>query len=361
MDTHPTPMGSPTPPPPQKIVLVQPGGWFGRLGKLLWIALVISIVANISQKAAYDSYFEPTTAQISEKYHSLSKHADDKIAVIRVSGAIMSADGYIKRQIDQVRKDKKVKAVVLRVDSPGGTVTASDYLYHHMKQMIEEREIPLVVSMGSLCASGGYYIAMASGDQEDAIYAEPTTWTGSIGVVIPHYDLSGLLESWNVTDDSIVSDKFKQLGSPTRKLNDADRAEERQVLQTMVDLSFARFKEIVLAGRPGLRDNAEGLKAVTTGQVFTAGQARENGLVDQIGFLEDAIERAIELANLDKDEVRVVKYTRHVPGLLESLSGTQARSGSSLGLGLETLLDLAAPRAYYLCTTLPSMLSNTRP
>ena len=358
MDTHSTPAGSP---PPQKIVLVQPGGWFGRLGKLLWVALVISIMVNVSQKASYDSYFEPSTAQISEKYHSLSKEADDKVAVIRVSGAIMQADGYIKRQIDQVRKDKTVKAVVLRVDSPGGTVTASDYLYHHLKQMIEEREIPLVVSMGSLCASGGYYISMAASDQEDGIYAEPTTWTGSIGVVIPHYDLSGLLESWNVTDDSIVSDKFKQLGSPTRKLSDADRAEERQVLQTMVDLSFARFKDIVLAGRPGLRDNPQGLKAVTTGQVFTAGQARENGLVDRIGFLEDAIERAVELADLDKESVRVVKYTRYVPGLLESLSGTQARSGPSFSFGLEALLDLAAPRAYYLCTSLPAILSNTRP
>ena len=124
--------------------------------------------------------------------------------------------------------------VVLRVDSPGGTVTGSDYLYHHIKQLREELELPMVVSMGSLCASGGYYIAMAVGQGEDLIFAEPTTWTGSIGVVIPHYDLAGLLASWNVEDDSIASHPLKLLGSPTREMT----AEDREILQQLVDDHF---------------------------------------------------------------------------------------------------------------------------
>ena len=361
MDTHPTPPGNPPPPPLQKIVLEQPGGMFGRFGKVLWTVLIISIMINVGQKATYDAYFKPTTPAIHERYHSLSKEATDKVAILRIQGVILKTEGYVKSQIDQIRKDKSVKAVVLRVDSPGGTVTASDYLYHHLSEMIGDREIPMVVSMGSLCASGGYYVAMAVGEQEDVIYAEPTTWSGSIGVVIPHYDLSGLLESWNVTDDSIVSHKFKQLGSPTRKLSDEDRAEERKILQMMVDDSFEGFKKIVLAGRPAFRDDPEALTAVTTGQIFTAAQAQEHGLIDRIGFLEAAIERAIELAKLDKENVRVVKYTRHTPGLLEMLSGTEARARGPFGLDLSALLDLTAPRAYYLCTSLPSILSNTKP
>ena len=351
----------PPPPPPQKIILEQPGGMFGRFGKFLWLALLISIMVNVTQKATYDAYFKPTTALIEEKYHSLSKVADDKVAIIRVTGTILQTEGYVKRQIDQVRKDENVKAIVLRVDSPGGTVTASDYLYHHLTKMIDERDIPVVVSMGSLCASGGYYVAMAVGDQEDVIFAEPTTWTGSIGVVIPHYDLSGLLESWHVTDDSIVSEKFKQLGSPTRKLNDEDRAEERKVLQAMVDESFEGFKKIVLAGRPAFRDDPEALQTATTGQVFTAGQARELGLVDSIGFIEEAIDRAIELADLNKDDVRVVKYNRLGLGMVDLLMGPQARSSGPLGFDLGALLDLTAPRAYYLCTSMSAILSNTKP
>ncbi len=123
----------------------------------------------------------------------------------------MEGDGFVKRQIDRVRKDAQVKAVVVRIDSPGGTVTGSDYIYHHLKKLREDRSLPLVVSMGSIAASGGYYIAMAVGDQEKSIFAEPTTTTGSIGVIVPHYDLSGLMARYDVRDDSISSHPRKQI------------------------------------------------------------------------------------------------------------------------------------------------------
>jgi protease-4 len=347
------------PGPPTKIVLEQPGGWFGRWGRFLGFLLLISILGNIGQRIAYRDYFVGGD-NVQERYHSLSKTAADKVAIIRVEGAILEGDGFVKRQIDQVAEDDRVKAVVLRVDSPGGTVTASDYIYHHLRQLVRKRNLPLVVSMGSLCASGGYYVAMAVGDENDAVFAEPTTWTGSIGVIIPHYDISGLLESWHIRDDSIASHPLKQLGSPTRILTDSERAEERKILQSMVDDTFSRFKEIVRSGRPALREQEQAVAQVATGQVFTASQALAHGLIDRIGFLEDAIERAIELADLDKDNVRVVKYLQHVPGVLEVLGGTEA-SRRSLGLeSVARLIDLTAPRAWYLFTTIPPLLTNTR-
>lgn len=353
----PEPAGTGSPPaPPQKIVIEQPGGMFGRYGKFLWIALLVSIMANVGQRVAYQEYFAPGE-DINERYLSGSKQAAEKIAVIRVEGAILDGEGFVKRQIDTVRDDESVKAVVLRIDSPGGTVTASDYLYHHLREMTAEREIPLVVSMGSLCASGGYYVAMAVGDQEEAILAEPTSWTGSIGVIIPHFDISELLARWDIKDDSIASGPLKQLGSPTRTLSPEERAREREILQVLVNETFERFKEIVCAGRPALRDDDERLAAVTTGQIFTADQALDNGLVDRIGFLDDAVARAAQLAGLKKDDVRVVKYTRHVPGILEALAGTEARFGSWGRFDARRLMELTAPRAYYLATWLPAVLS----
>ena len=133
-----------------------------------------------------------------------------------LEGTIISGDGFIKKQIDQAKEDENVKAVVLRVNSPGGTITGSDYILHQLRELREERDIPLIVSMGSLCASGGYYASMAVGDTPDSLFAEPTTWTGSIGVVIPHYDLGKLMNDWGIEDNSIVSHRLKTMGSLTR-------------------------------------------------------------------------------------------------------------------------------------------------
>jgi protease-4 len=282
--------------------------------------------------------------------------ADGKIAVITISGAILSPEGYVKQQIDKVRKDENVKAVVLRINSPGGTVTASDYLYHHLLKLKEERDIPIVVSMGSICASGGYYIAMAVDGQSETVFAEPTTWTGSIGVIIPHYDISGLLGKYEIKNDSIASHRLKQLGSSTKKMTD----EERKILQEMVIISFNSFKEIVLKGRPGIDNETKddnGLTAldrVATGQVFTASQAKENGLIDEIGFIEKAIDRAIKLASVDPGDVHVVKY-RRPPTLIGQFLGASAPARP---VDAQALIDLATPRAYYLYSALPALVTN---
>lgn len=349
--------GSPTPPvTEQKIIIQQPGGMFGRFGKFLWFALIVAVVIIIGQRAAYDSYFADPAGPINEKFYSNSKEATNKIALLRVEGTIFEGDDFVKQQIDQIREDEDIKAVVLRINSPGGTVTMSDYLYHHLVRLREERDLPIVVSMGSLCASGGYYLAMSVGEEKDSIYAEPTTWTGSIGVIIPHYDFSGLLESWHVEDDSITSHPLKAMGSPTQKMTER----ERELLQELVDQTFARFKDVVRSGRPNFQNADAALDEVATGQIFTATQALDNGLIDKIGFVEDAVARAAALADLDEDNVRVIRYTRIMPGLIETLGGIEGQLAGQ-PRSLAALLDLTAPRAYYLSTWLPAVLRNSKP
>jgi protease-4 len=340
---------------PIRVVVEQPPRRFGRLGyRLLWAALIISVLVNVSFWGAEQSYYQ-TGGEVNEKYHSLSRTAHDKVAIITIEGTILG-DTYVKKQIDRVRDDEHVKAIVLRVDSPGGTVTGSDYIYHHLKKLAADKQIPVVVSMGSIAASGGYYVSMAAGDKDQNIFAEPTTWTGSIGVIIPHYDLSGLLARWDVADDSIASASMKQMGSPTRKLPEKERAEEREILKNLVDESFASFKQIVLKSRPALREHADWQAVVFSGRIFTATQAQKNGLIDKLGFVEDAIDRAIELAHLDKKDVRVVKYPKPTFGLISLLTADdRARR-----FDLSALLDMTAPRAFYLCTLLPGVSLGPR-
>ncbi len=352
------PQRAPEPPrwqPPTRIVLEQ-GGFFGRWGgRLGWIAFLIALIVIWRKQSDYQGYFQ-SNPNLDERFYSHSKTATDKVAIIDIEGVIMHNDGFAKWQIDQVRNDPSVKAVVVRVDSPGGTVTGSNYLYHQLVGLANDKSRPmkLVVSMGGICASGGYYTAMAVGSTPDSIFAEPTTWTGSIGVVIPHYDLTGLLDKLAVTDDSIVSNPLKLTGSPTRKVAGDLAKKEQDILQGLVNDSFNDFKEIVKSGRPKFQKDDKALDEVATGQVFSAKQALDNGLVDKTGYLEDAINRAIELNGLNKEDVRVVKYTRP-KGLFDDVLGSPLGEGQHVRIDLAALLDLTAPRAYYLCTWLPTV------
>jgi protease IV len=355
----------PLPSPPRR-------SWLGVFAALFFLGMPFALLLVLLLWALGGSLSSGTTLE--EKFHSLTRGADNKIAIIRVEGTILDGEGYVKQQIDAVRKDPTVKAVVLRVDSPGGTVTGSDYIYHHLTKLRREKpkddseaaakkgaaaptgpsELPLVVSMGGMAASGGYYVAMAVGEQPDAIFAEPTTWTGSIGVVIPHYNVAGLMERFDVQEDSIKSHPLKQMGAPTRKMT----VEERDIFQGLVDDSFARFKEIVRSGRPKFKTDPAALDALATGQVFTTRQAIESGLVDREGFLEEAIDRTLELAGLDKEKTQVVEYERPI-GLFDVVLASQAAPPSqAAGIDLAALLDLTAPRAYYMCTWLPTIAQN---
>ncbi|MEO1971937.1 MAG: S49 family peptidase, partial [Pirellulaceae bacterium] len=164
--TAPT-MNAPVPQPMQIIIKQQ--GLLSRFWSWIgWTGFLLCLMALLSMTFKTQDYFN-TTGGIQEKYHSGDKRADAKIAIIRVTGSIGRGDGYVKHQIDRVRADENVKGIVLRVDSPGGTVTGSDFIYHHLTRLREERQLPIVVSMGGMAASGGYYVSMAVGDQEKSI------------------------------------------------------------------------------------------------------------------------------------------------------------------------------------------------
>ncbi len=348
---------------PPQIVIQPKESMFGRYGKFLIAALVIAIMVIIGMNASYQSYFNPPGGP-QEKYFSGSKDATKKIAIIHVSGTIAEGDKFVKQQIDRARKDENVVAVVLRINSPGGTVTYSDYLHHKLRELatgesrtgkVKGKPLPLVVSMGSICASGGYYLASAVGDETDTIYAEPATITGSIGVIIPHYDLSGLLKEWSIEDDSIASAPLKDMGSLTKPMTD----EERDIFQNLVDEMLADFKEKIKEGRPMFRDNPADLDAVATGQIFTAKQAVDLKLVDKIGFVEDALDRAAELAGTNVSNIRCVEYERS-PAAIDALLGTAQAQRQAPAFDVQTLLELSTPRAYYMCTWLPGVTTGAR-
>ena len=145
-----------SPGPVSQIIVQQPPSMFGRFGKWLVAALVIAVMFSVGLYNSYQSYFSPADAP-QERFHSLSRFATKKIAIIDVSGAIMEGeDSFAMKQINRIQEDDAVVGIVLRVNSPGGTVTGSDYIYHHLRELIDQKKVPIVVSMGSICASGGY-------------------------------------------------------------------------------------------------------------------------------------------------------------------------------------------------------------
>lgn len=319
-------------------------GWFLALatGGLLWWSWE-------SQQEYYD-----TTGGVYETFYSGNKKAETRVAILDVSGVIL--EGYaIEKIVDRIKKDNRIKAVVVRIESPGGTVTGSDYIFHSLRELRTERDIPIVVSMGSIAASGGYYVAMSVGDEKDVIYAEPATITGSIGVILPHYDVSGLMDEYNVRDDSVKSHPDKQMLSMTHRMDEQQRAK----IETFVDEMFARFKEVIGEGRPKLvevnDDDQRQVKSLAngvdlaTGEVFNAPTALTHGLVDRIGYLDDAVERALKLIERDADTVRVVRF-KHPKPLIELPTLIQANKSDSLAF---LLSQPHYPQAWYFSGTPP--------
>jgi protease-4 len=334
------------------VILEQASPWSRWNGRIAWTIAGVALLSAIGSAGAFARYFQ-RDGRVVEKYHSLARTAAAKVAIVTLSGPIMGGEGFIRAQIDQVADDEAVKAIVLRVDSPGGTVSGSDEIHHRLADLAGKRKLPVVVSMGGIAASGGYYVAMANGGREDVIFAEPATLTGSIGVIIPHFDLSQAIKRFDIRDDSIASGPLKEMLSPTKERPPEMAERERKLLQALVDDMFVRFKEIVRAGRPKL--DAEAVDKVATGQIFTATQAKEAGLVDRIGFLEDAVARAVELAGLTAETARAVKYTKP-KGLLDEIVG--GGSGAASRLSLEAFAELTTPRGWYLCSWAPAVVRS---
>jgi protease IV len=346
-----TPYYFPPPPPPPR------RGFWGRFFLVIFLfVLGGSFFLNLLLLSLSASLLGDTGARVQERYVSHDKNAEDKVVILPIEGLILeSADGFVKRAIDTALKDDRVKAVVLRVDSPGGSVSGSDYLYHHLRKLAErdKKKVPIVVSMGSMAASGGYYVSMAVGHEPDTIFAEKTCFTGSIGVIIPHYSVAGFMQDHGLADDSIASNELKKMGSMTQPMTKA----EKKIFEALINDSFNRFKEVIRAGRSEFAKNPAKLDALATGQIYSADQAVANKLVDKIGFVEDAVDRAIELANLDPNKVKVVRYKQEA-GLSSMLLGGEAHRSQSPNL--QALLEMMTPKAYYLVSWLPGLASAAK-
>ena len=336
--------------------------FFISVGANLVLLLVIVGMNNFSLLSTAD---EENTSLL-EHLESGDAKASDKIAIIDVEGVLMEGmTAFAQKQIERAARDSRVKAIVLRIQSPGGSITASDHLYH---QLIELRDgnknrgtfaKPIVVSMGSLAASGGYYIAMPG----QRIFAERTSITGSIGVYAALPNVKTLGDKVGFRMEVIKAGEVKDSGSPF-----ADMTEKEKLMwQQLVDESYLQFLHVVEEGRPKLKGKlqedvkidetmpvrtATGLQKKINytryradGGVYTAPDALKLGLIDQIGYLEDAIESARQAAKLGTD-FKAIRYERPIT-LLGYLLGVKAPAASPR-LEWSSLANSATPRLWYL-------------
>ena len=324
------------------LVPVKSGLWKHLLIGMILLLLLFSLTCNLTFWGIITNSIKPSKNGIQEKFYSGDESGSDKIAIISITGEIEDGEDY-KDFIDAAMEDKDVKGVVLRVDSPGGTVTGADYILNRLNKLRKKK--PIVVSMGSMACSGGYYISMCVGNEKDSIFIEPTGWTGSIGVIISRYDASELFnKKLGVFEDPITSGPNKAIGSPIVPLTE----EHRKIIQDLVDDAFIRFKDIIKQGRPRYAKNPQELDDLATGQVYSANQALKLGLVDKIGFLDDAVERICELAHISQKTAMVVKYTDEV-SFKDMLLSIQKSNNPSVVEDVKKVINKAAsPRAYYL-------------
>ncbi len=238
-----------------------------------------------------------------------------KVAVVPVSGTIFDdMSRKFDRWMSAVDKDGDVKALVIEVDSPGGSVTASDEMLHRIQRYKNDHSgVPVIISMGGLAASGGYYVSCGG----DYLFAQPTTLTGNIGVLLPQYNVSKLFDKWGISENTIVSSgaTFKNAGS----MFQPETPEARAYLQDIADKAFAQFKSVVRTGRTGHTNfKTPELDNIANGKIYTAEDAKKIGLIDDIGYQQDAYEYAAKKAGLNK--MTVVRY-HDPPSFFDAFSG----------------------------------------
>jgi protease-4 len=264
-------------------------------------SLVVSFVGKIlTQDVDTTSFWDEFMSDAISETVVREGSFDERIAVFNVRGMIMNMEeSYfsvpqynhqrILESLDTVKNDDTIKGIILRIDSPGGGVYESAELSDKILEVKAIRDLPIYVTMESMAASGGYYIA-ASADQ---IYATEETITGSIGVIMPGMNFAGLMDRLGVEDMTIKSGDMKDVGSSTREASQ----EDLQVLQGLVDSMYERFVDVVAQGRGMERDE---VYKVADGRIYDGAQALEVGLIDKIGYYEEALadfESAYDLEN----------------------------------------------------------------
>ncbi|UCE84415.1 MAG: signal peptide peptidase SppA [Deltaproteobacteria bacterium] len=228
----------------------------------------------------------------------------DRVAVVEIKGVVADAEPTIEN-LTKFTKDDSVKALVLRIESPGGGVSPSQELYEEVRRTVQKK--PVVVSMGAVAASGGYYIAAAA----QKIYANPGTITGSIGVILQFTNLEELFRKIGFRMEIVKSGPYKDVGNPGREMT----PEERAYLQDLIDNVHQQFVRAVAEGR---RMEEEKVQEVADGRIFTGEQAKELGLVDELGDLKDAINAAAKMAGIE-GEPKVVYPEEEKRSLLSYL------------------------------------------
>lgn len=261
-------------------------------------------------------------------------HSSDKIAIIEVEGMLMNAraGGFFQagenplsvftQQLAEAAKDDHVKAIVLRVNSPGGTVTTSDAMYQELVRFRLKTNKPIVASCQEVAASGAYYVSCAA----DRIVAQPTSVVGSIGVIFNTFNVSGTMAKIGLTNDAIKSGPLKDMGSPFKPMTQ----QERDVMQGIVNEYYARFLHVVKINR---HVPAASFKMCTDGRVFSGEHAHELGLVDKIGLLEDAIDLARKMSHSPKASAIMYKRPYGYRGSIyaqDSAPVPQAAAGSNV-------------------------------
>ncbi len=274
---------------------------------------------------------------------------DQTIAVIPVSGLIVDeTETLFRRHLAKAAEDENVRAIVLDINSPGGTVTDSDQMHRALLGFKNERKIPVVARFDAVAASGGYYLACGA----DHIVAEPTTITGSIGVLIQFPQLSEFAEKTGIRLQTIVSD-----GSPRKDFLDTFREPDEQDLtdvRALLNEQYELFRKVVETGRGGaIRSAGSTVDEVADGAVYVGDRALALGLVDTIGGLDAALGEAANRANLT--DPRIVRYSRP-PTLAEqiglasgpALGDVKLDTDAAAGLVVRLLHEATAPRALFL-------------
>ena len=290
-------------------------------------------------------YVTPVSSSTALKEETVVPGSGGKIALIEVEGMLMNrqAGGFLQptendsslftQELDKAEKDSEVRAVILRINSPGGTVSASDVLHEQVLAFKKRSKKPVIAACQDIAASGGYYVACAA----DKIVAQPTSIVGSIGVIFQTFDLSGTLDKVGAKAEAIKSGALKDMGSPFRPMEPA----ERVVMQQMVDEYHLRFRDIVKAGRS--MDDVT-LATVTNGRVWSGAKAAELGLVDQTGQLPDAIELARQMGKAPNAEVVIYRRPHGYGGSIYAAGRTPRPQAAANNVDID--ISLFPQRAF---------------
>ncbi|NMP58769.1 signal peptide peptidase SppA [Enterococcus mundtii] len=337
------------------------------MNKKRWIAvliaaclLVVSLVSssltqpqeevqmgNINSWLYGDDEMSPVVLEEGSGMGRIAKLSVDGAIASGGSSGLFATESYnhedFLKQIEAIEADERVSGILLEVNSPGGGVYESAEIANLLNEVRTERDLPMYVSMKNMAASGGYYISA----QADKIFATEETVTGSIGVIMSGLNYSGLLEKIGVEDTTVKSGALKDMGSATRPETEQDHA----VLQAYIDNAYNRFVKVVSEGRNKSEDE---VKKVADGRIYDGVQAKEAGLVDEIGYPTDALAAMRE--DLDLQDAELVEYSTSSTGFgntwfgakLAELQGLQASETSQILSLLESLGTAESPRAMYL-------------